>query len=79
MALKANHPTLYSQVSQWFENQAAQNFHKPCLSPQVRESPRDIFLSFTESSHFRFLRLGNVSTRLNNHPPAEFHWIFDTL
>jgi predicted transposase YbfD/YdcC len=26
LALKANHPTLYSQVSQWFENQAAQNF-----------------------------------------------------
>lgn len=26
MALKANHPTLYSQVSTWFKNAAAQNF-----------------------------------------------------
>ncbi len=26
LALKANHPTLYSQVSTWFKNAAAQNF-----------------------------------------------------
>jgi predicted transposase YbfD/YdcC len=26
LALKANHPTLYSQVKEWFETAAAQNF-----------------------------------------------------
>jgi predicted transposase YbfD/YdcC len=27
LALKANHPTLYNQVQQWFETPQAHNFH----------------------------------------------------
>ena len=27
LALKANHPTLYTQVQQWFETAQAPNFH----------------------------------------------------
>ena len=36
LALKANHPTLYAQVSQWFQTAQAQNFEGIEHSSDVR-------------------------------------------